>query len=399
VTVESDPTNPITIKLSERFGEGLADAQLLLRYAAESGIDVPADIVEPIILATNARNAGVWTDAALQDFFSAFTRLAALLKPVTIASLKTSQEAVIKQVRSYRHWGLFLTLATVVLSLINFVNTGISEHISRGIEENNTLAAALRADLGPADVQLPNAVDDPTKACTITPGDPIATDTNRAVKELDTITRLQRFAQVLRDIDSRAVKLNWFVFLFEARPPLVRDQLQLDPQLADFHKAAFCKIGVYQEVRNFAQNVLADDAVLYGALSAYLLPVLYAVLGAFSYQIRIFTSEIRTRSFVENRANSARIIAAVVAGSIVSLFNGFTQGAALSPLAVAFLVGYGVEIFYAFLDRLVATFAAAQPEPALRAPPGPKLSLRNRRGRAAAEPRSQPEPVAGAARK
>jgi hypothetical protein len=276
-----------------------------------------------------------------------------MLKPVSIASLKTSERVVMSNVRTYRRWGAVLTILVIVLSLINFVNSGIADRISKDIEENNQLAVALRAQLGPSDVQY----DEAKKLCEVEPGTRIAASGISAAKELDTITQLQRFALLLRDIDSRAVKLNWFVFRTELRPALTWAELQLDPQLSDFHKAAYCKIGVYQDVRNFAQNILADDSVFFGALSAYLLPVFYAVLGAFAYQIRLFSEQIRSRSFQENRANSARIIAAVVAGSIVSLFNGFTQGAALSPLAVAFLVGYGVEIFYAFLDRIVTALA------------------------------------------
>jgi type III secretory pathway component EscS len=46
---------------------------------------------------------------------------------------------------------------------------------------------------------------------------------------------------------------------------------------------------------------------------------------------------------------------AVIAGLVVGLFNNFTQGISLSPLAVAFLVGYGVEIFFSFLDTFLGT--------------------------------------------
>jgi len=45
----------------------------------------------------------------------------------------------------------------------------------------------------------------------------------------------------------------------------------------------------------------------------------------------------------------------LIAGLVVGLFNNFTQGISLSPLAVAFLVGYGVEIFFSFLDTFLAT--------------------------------------------
>ncbi|MEA2745584.1 MAG: hypothetical protein QOG25_3955, partial [Acetobacteraceae bacterium] len=54
--------------------------------------------------------------------------------------------------------------------------------------------------------------------------------------------------------------------------------------------------------------------------------------------------------------NTARTIAAMTAGAIISLFGSLGQGLSLSPLALAFLVGYGVEAFFAFLDNLLTTF-------------------------------------------
>jgi hypothetical protein len=40
---------------------------------------------------------------------------------------------------------------------------------------------------------------------------------------------------------------------------------------------------------------------------------------------------------------------------VVGLFDNFTigQGASIPPLAIAFLVGYGVEVFFSFLDGLL----------------------------------------------
>jgi hypothetical protein len=35
----------------------------------------------------------------------------------------------------------------------------------------------------------------------------------------------------------------------------------------------------------------------------------------------------------------------------------FTEGLSLSPLAVAFLAGYAVEVFFSLLDTLVQTFS------------------------------------------
>jgi len=56
---------------------------------------------------------------------------------------------------------------------------------------------------------------------------------------------------------------------------------------------------------------------------------------------------------------------------VVGLFTNFnvTQGGSLSPLALAFLVGYAVDVFFSFLEGLLRAFgrtpgAAATPSAA-----------------------------------
>jgi hypothetical protein len=131
--------------------------------------------------------------------------------------------------------------------------------------------------------------------------------------------------------------------------------LQLTPPL-DLAKEWNCKIVAYQDVRDFAQNVRNDSITVYGALAAYVLPVLYAFLGAMAYDLRDFSDRVRRRLYYPSYSQAARLIVASTAGAIISLFNYFSQSIALSPVALAFLVGYGVEAFFAFLDRLLSVF-------------------------------------------
>jgi hypothetical protein len=49
----------------------------------------------------------------------------------------------------------------------------------------------------------------------------------------------------------------------------------------------------------------------------------------------------------------------MIRGTIVGLFSNFWQGISLQPLAIAFLVGYGVEVFFAFLDKLLQSLGAS----------------------------------------
>ena len=43
-----------------------------------------------------------------------------------------------------------------------------------------------------------------------------------------------------------------------------------------------------------------------------------------------------------------------IGGAVVGLFNfALTDGASISPLAIAFLVGYAVDVFFSFLEGLL----------------------------------------------
>ncbi|MDQ2802894.1 MAG: hypothetical protein M3Y41_09495 [Pseudomonadota bacterium] len=114
-------------------------------------------------------------------------------------------------------------------------------------------------------------------------------------------------------------------------------------------------------MRDFAENVRKASLITYGALAAYLLPVLYALLGAYAYNLRDFSEHVKQHTYhPSSYVITARTVAAATAGAIISLFNSFGQGAALPPLAIAFLVGYGVEGFFAFLDTLLAAFTSSR---------------------------------------
>ena len=123
-------------------------------------------------------------------------------------------------------------------------------------------------------------------------------------------------------------------------------------------EAADRRIQVYQDVRYFAQTLLDDVSTFYGAITTCLLPALYALLGTCAYLLRSFEDQMRSRTFIPSVANSARFLIAGIGGAVVGLFNNFTitQGASIPPLAIAFLVGYAVDVFFSFLEGLLQAF-------------------------------------------
>jgi hypothetical protein len=129
---------------------------------------------------------------------------------------------------------------------------------------------------------------------------------------------------------------------------------------------------VYQEVRFFAQSTLDDASFFYGAITSCILPALYALLGTCAYLLRTFEQQMSTRTFIPSEANSARFLIAGIGGAVVGLFNNFTitKGASIPPLAIAFLVGYAVDVFFAFLEGMLQAFTRnSSPPPPSPAPP------------------------------
>jgi hypothetical protein len=124
----------------------------------------------------------------------------------------------------------------------------------------------------------------------------------------------------------------------------------------------------YQDVRFFAQNITTDVLTFYGAFNTCILPILYALLGTCAYLLRSFEDQMTTRTFTPSVANSARFVIAAIGGTVIGLFGGFTSQASASPLAMAFLVGYGVEIFFAFLENLIRSFTRTIPPPSPKPP-------------------------------
>jgi hypothetical protein len=109
---------------------------------------------------------------------------------------------------------------------------------------------------------------------------------------------------------------------------------------------------VYQEVRLYATNVQDRTSLYWGAISTCFLPVLYALLGACAAVLRAFSKQIEARTFAPSYATPARFVIAAIGGGIVGLFNNLSidQALSLSPLAVAFLIGYAADIFFSFLE-------------------------------------------------
>jgi hypothetical protein len=110
------------------------------------------------------------------------------------------------------------------------------------------------------------------------------------------------------------------------------------------------QLASYQSVRDSSQEACTSYKDLGGAVSTYLLPLLYALLGAFLCDLKCRMALKGSRA---TPLGSARYTTAIIAGAMIGTFTSVIPiSLSLPTLLVAFLLGYSVDIFTAKLDSL-----------------------------------------------
>ncbi|HEX6142361.1 MAG TPA: hypothetical protein VFZ01_06565 [Geminicoccaceae bacterium] len=99
-------------------------------------------------------------------------------------------------------------------------------------------------------------------------------------------------------------------------------------------------------------------------LSSYLLPALYGLLGACAFVLRQLSDDIGRLRFASDIKGqyTLRLNIGLLAGLAVGWFIQPDQEASvvanLPPLALAFVAGYGSDLLFAVLDRIVQAFTS-----------------------------------------
>jgi hypothetical protein len=405
--------------------DALDETHLLLAYAASSGINIDQEVSDAIARARAANERHSWDADIESKFWPAKSKLSLSVKPVTVDSLAAGAVgAAAKATRRYFVWTLILSAIIVPISIVMFINTAVSNDVASLLRENDAAAIAVHEQL----VNYESAA----KQATRTTGDPANQNGNpanlpgvsEALLSPNLVEKLAQFARVSRQLFAEAQVLNFFILNAAQKPEwagpcatdladlaklrqqcedsgwegpcdsgtaavlhkqceaIRRTNLELDVRAGDpardpkkgnlLHRSitdqGFEKLGTYQDIRSFARQTQQMNLVIYGAVTAYVLPVAYALLGACAFALRNMAAQTGTKTYQPSYSNRARLIIAMIAGTVVGLFNNFTQGVSVSPLAVAFLVGYAVEVFFSFLDAFVHTFERVRNPRALGAP-------------------------------
>jgi hypothetical protein len=118
------------------------------------------------------------------------------------------------------------------------------------------------------------------------------------------------------------------------------------------------------DVRLLATKVQEKASLIVGTLASFVLPLMFGTIGALAYVIRTLSDQIKRSTFAQSSPirHQMRVALGALAGVVIGLFNtGLSTQINLSPLALAFLAGYGVEAVFSLFDTLVDKFK--QPPP------------------------------------
>lgn len=377
-----------------------------LSYMARKNIAIDDITMRAMVIAQHAvANNQPLTLEQEQDFWRAYLDATRLIAPVTIESIKTSGNYV--RTRSGRvvrgragFFYRFLTILVLAALLITQVYWLVGHKLIGDINrlESEINLALLRYGLdGRIDtgnfkdfkILLQPKAADGTGIPRFCIGDSTAVDSDNAIVKRsivhDILTQPKKAPQKgTYDIEAKCISAQlvrlWRVYdqlyhwtyarwfeIFWPPPRQVRDV----PGTLDW-SLEMMEANSGDEIVKTADTVEGDNAVFLTTgrlkleiLSTYLLPLFYGLLGACAYVLRSVTTEVKAEIFSRTSDVSyrLRLMLGLVAGLSIGWFLHPTDKyagllASLSPLALAFIAGYSVELLFAVLDRIVGAFSS-----------------------------------------
>jgi len=376
-------TAPDTIDAPPDLGKGLstaiAEAEQIVLYTVRHGIDVPTDILKTVVAARKKGLLDRWSEDDLVKFWQSAAAIAKLVQPVTIDSIKATGSAVATMV-----WGGFSALLLVFLVMTQIIwiygtnaTTNI-DNINKTLEDTQT---DLLANQGRT-VGASAAAAQPGAAGREGGAQPQPANSAESVMQLaNAIYRDQKIIEQKNRELTAAYQIleSWvspFVSVSElpAPPaPLPVRRQNLTPQgilVEETAAEAATRAAAAAEETRLAvwHQVLLDAAkARLKAMSGYVLPLLYGLLGAAAYVMRSLSKEISEVTF--SKVSHVRFALRLVLGMLSGISVGLvltpetfpTTLSAVTPLALAFLAGYSVELVFSAMDRLISAFSSEGP--------------------------------------
>ncbi len=360
------------LQVSAEMELAINDGQRLLTYISKNGVaSLDPDLSQAIIDAKCVLANGHWSAEEENRFLINYDKLAKLVYPVTVESInaiipqksgqngakKPEQTKADKAVGWYRRYTmvalLLMLLAQLYFMLGYELRTNLTNMFEKREATNGQIAKMAKDEAQQAELEKSLEIQD---------------------QEFDANYKLlmlwNKVWLVGGGFDG---KLPTY---FAARYQHEKDVLNEQPeQNAEKLSELSLKRKLHEVRIVYFENIVSADFVLH-AFQAYVLPLLYGLLGAFIYVLRSLMVEIKslTYTFDSEIRFRLRLTLGALGGMIIGWFlkpDDAGAMASLSPMALAFLMGYNVDLLFTLMDKLVDNIKQSIDKPAKPAPAPP----------------------------
>lgn len=336
----------------------------LLLFAAQHVEKLDPDLSLAIAEARVAQEKSEWTPQISQRFWSAYAKLCDLIEPTTIECLTVAQQniarrkwlglgAMEKVSLAERTSSLYATVLIVLLipllllQLYVWICTTQSKQIDDLMPQYKAQFTALTDEYTKLGAATANIKSEDWTSDQVASAAKISTDAAALNEQGESI----RYSAILLGENF----LGQASSLFAAPQRTAAAETQSNKQwYEDYHEAA----SRADNLLSIVPKVQARTNLIVGIFVSFVLPILFATIGAIAYVIRTISDQINKTTFSPTSPirHVMRVILGALAGVVVGLFTGLTTQFSLPPLAIAFLAGYGVEAVFSMFDGLIQKF-------------------------------------------
>lgn len=372
--VDVIPISASTISAAElrraRLVPLVQDAQSLVEYAAANAKKIDDDVRNTLVTVADSVARGTPALADEQSFFKAYEALTTTTAPVTAETLVASRTvlpdwgklfsragfwASCRDLTLGRYFDAFIFIFVLFATCIALGYYSLGSTALGRYRDLNAAWATAHTELGKHQELLTLRQEaEARQKSKIPPSPPEALELARK-NTLETQRQVTEDESTIQRIKEEGESLPDRLWKWS--------QLPCDSRLTAWALcSAVDKLPVGSKEPDFMMKVEAARTAV-SRMSESVLPLLLGWLGAHAFVLRKMTSEISQRSFA--KASSLRHIVRLSLGALA----GFASTWLLTPevvagvqlknipaWALAFIAGYGIELVFSFMDRIIAAF-------------------------------------------
>ncbi|WP_026998902.1 hypothetical protein [Eisenibacter elegans] len=338
-------------KGNSNLQEALLRAEMLLAHASEQGVEIHDDLTRKVVRAKYLEKTQNWSEEEESEFWIAYRKIAKSIHPVTINSLLAAIEKrelprlglwgmmgfttkitlAQRAVQRYTYWALFFLFLMLVVQIFFLIGSTILSNIKerdKQIQQLEEMASRLK----------------------------------------DNVSEVER---INTDIDKISTEREKNIIML-ARWQSVINRLILDSKpydLSIFEERQRVRAASFRRINNLSTEV--EQAAIHPLMiiGSYILPLLYGLLGAYAYVLRVLSEEIKHQTYSRESdiKYQLRVRLGALAGLVVGILtvtgeeSFMVSISSLSPVALAFIAGYSIEFVFTLVDRLISNVTTSAP--------------------------------------